>query len=153
MVVALPRGSENQIFQRCLNLDAQRQWTGIFSGKGKHFTKKVMGLGNNHFLPIRTLWLNCSVILNPSPSLAIFHNERQTHETGAGGKESGLFKCKWLEKMGTHVLTSLFFNISVQEYVWVGREKESRTNRSRGEAVDGRTELAGSVPSGPDMDL
>lgn len=32
-------------FQRCVNLDAQKQWTGLADGKDKPFSKAVMFLG------------------------------------------------------------------------------------------------------------
>ena len=38
--------------------------------------------------------------MESNSDLAACHNESQTPETGAGGKESSLFKCQPPEKMG-----------------------------------------------------
>lgn len=35
-------------FQRCVNLDAQKQWTGLGSGQDKPFTKKVTSFGRDY---------------------------------------------------------------------------------------------------------
>ena len=42
-----------------------------------------------------------------NPGLAACHNGSQTHETGTGEKESNLFKCQPLKKMGSLVLRNL----------------------------------------------
>ena len=63
--------------------------------------------------------------------LAASLNESQTPETGARGKESGLFKCQQSEKMGNSCLKAHLF-ISVVAEDFIPRERENRAKRSRG---------------------
>ena len=63
--------------------------------------------------------------------LAACRNQSQIHETGAGEKEIGLFKRQPPDKVGDSCLKA-HLNISVQAEVFIRKERESRTKRSKG---------------------
>lgn len=73
------------------------------------------------------------LFLKLSPSSAAWQFESQTPETGAGGKESGLFKCQSFERMGGLLSSKTHLNISGQasDFYRVGGNSEG--GNSQGE--------------------